>query len=58
MDAVIYACLCPLGFYLRISSLRASVCPFPHMKEASLHFVLLWHYCNLHPKKHIALLVA
>lgn len=50
MDAVIYACLCPLGFYLHISSLRASVCPFPHMKEASLHFVLHWHYCNLHPK--------
>lgn len=34
MAAVIYACLCPLGFYLHISSLRASVHPFPHMKGA------------------------
>lgn len=29
MAAVIYACLCPLGFYLHISSLRASIHPFP-----------------------------
>lgn len=29
MAAVIYACLCPLGLYLHISSLRASVHPFP-----------------------------
>lgn len=35
MAAVIYACLCPLGFYLHISSLRASVHPFLHMKGAS-----------------------
>lgn len=31
MAAVIYACLCPLGFYFHISSLSAAVRPFPHM---------------------------
>lgn len=29
MAAVIYACLCPLGFYLHISSLRSTAHPFP-----------------------------